>query len=356
MSDGVRMYGVQYDLRKNLTFPFWEEMYDYRGNTVTRKTGLEVAASAMDQTPEDRQAAKVRQYDPAAIVAAALARPAQTGPAKVKVPSLPDVLNSVTVAFNKNSGVGATNFPTSQQAYSITNAGSGQADIRASAQASAAIVPSVSWDIDSYSQILVNATIVSFYRGPLVTLADVLAVCTTAMGAAVTDLPLFKSKQHQLVLKGQQVSLQAIAETDIGTSFNSNSPPASSGFAKYGDSYSQEVGVSSHVETIPYTIHGAITIASNTDTATVTVTVKADTPAISGTGSANISPITNEPTPITLTASGSVKTTSGGNSLAATAQTDVPKTGLMLVDVQSNEDDYGLSLVHATVVDMTQYA
>lgn len=356
MSDGCRLYGVQYDLRKNLTFPFWERMFDYTGDTLTRKTGQESGAAAMDQTPEDRQAAKVRQYDVAAIVAAALARPAQTGPAKVKV-NLPDVLNSVTVTFNKNSGSGATNFPASQQAYSITNAGSGQADIRAQAQASAAIVPSVSWDIDSFSQIEVNATIVSFYFGPLVTMADVLSVCSVAMGATVTDLPIFQSKQHQLVLKGQQVSLQATAETDVGSAFNSNDTlPASSGFVKWGDSYSQEVGVSSHVETIPYSIHGLLTIASNTDTATVTVTVKADTPAITGPGSAAIGAVTNEPTPITLTANGSVKTTSGGNTLSATPQTDVPRTGLKLVDVQSNEDDYGLSLVHATVVDMTQYA
>lgn len=355
MSDGCKLFGVQYDLRKNLTFPFWEREYDYTGNTLDRVTGLE-ASLALDQTPTDRQAAKVRQYDIAGIVAAALARPAQTGPAKVKVSSLPDVLNSITVSFNKNSGVGATNFPATQVAYSITNAGSGSADVNATAQASAAIIPTVVWDIDNFSNILVNATIVSFYRGPTVSLTDVLTVCTTAMGAGVQDLPLFKPIQHQLRIFGQQVSLQATATTRLGTSFNSNTPPASAGSAAYGDSYSQEVGIQNHVETIPYSIHGALTISSNTDTATVTVTVKADTPAVSGPGSANIAAITNEPTAITLTANGSVKTITGGNTLAATTPANIPKTGLYLVDVSSNEDDYGLSLVHATVVDFSQYA
>lgn len=352
MSDGMILSGQEYDRRHHVLLTYLQQSVDYSGPDSLRVTGAEGTAF-LDQAPTDKDAALDKQWDIAAIQAAAIALAPYAVPTKVRVP-LPDVLTSVTVAFNKTSGTGATNFPTSQQSFSTVISGSVGLNPHASAEASAAIIPIVTWVIDKYDTILVNATVYTFFSASSITLAGVLTrlSAANAANATVLSLPFFGEKQHQLKLFGQQVSLQATAQSRANVQYNSDTPPSVTAAVEYGDSYSEHVGVDVRRETIPYTIHDTISIASNTDTATVTVTVKADTIAITYAGGTLINAITNEPTPITLTANGSVTP----NSLAATTPHDIPRTGLYLVDISGQPEEFGLNQIRAVVVDMSQYA
>lgn len=348
---GVVQSGQEYDRRHHVLLTYTQQMNAYDGPETLRVTGAE-GTPFMDQNPTDRGAALERQYDVPAIQAAAIALPPYIVPTKTRVP-LPKRLNSVAVAFNKSSGTGATNYPDTQQFYLINTRGSGQASPHAEAESSAAITPVITADIDEFDHILVNAKVLTFYQANQTSLATCIAICAAALGAAVTDLPIFQDKQEKVRLFGQQVSLRAAATTTVRTAFTEDS---NSGSFEWGDSHSEHVGVESRVETLPYTIHESITIASNTDTATTTVTVKADTSAITGPGAAAIGAITNEPSPITLTANGSALFANGTATVGATSPADIPTSGLYLVSIDGQSEEFGLTLIRAVVVDMSQYA
>lgn len=359
MSDGKKLYGQTYDAKRNLFLPFVDREYDYRddasnvaGGVRDRKTGLEGTAGA-DQSPTDEAAAKVRLYDIAAIQAAAVALTTEVLPAKVRVSSLPDVLYGVKVTFNGSNGAGASNYPTANQQLLINTAGSGGLDPTASAQGSASIVPNVFADVRPFGNRLVNATNYYFYAVAPVTVTNVLTKVIAAGATGCIDLPNFKPRVVKLAINGGQVSVQQTASSDARLAVGTDSSSVS---YRWGDQYSKEVGVSSRVETIPETVHAAITISGNTSTKDVTVTVAASTVALPSTGSPVVAAITNTPTAITATANASVKTEDDSNTIAATTPTNVPRTGLYLVDIDGQLDEYGLVAIRATVVDFLQYA
>lgn len=349
MSDGVVKSGVQFDPQENIGYRYTEQELDYDGPDSLRVTGAE-ALSGVDQSPTDRGAAKVRTYDVAANAAALIAQEPVVSFGKVRVTSLPAVLNSVTVTYNKSAGDGESLHPVSQMAFSITKSGSGEVSPKASAQASAAILPIISYDIDNwFADALVNAEFYEFYVASGTSIATIL----TRIGGGVLDLPVFKKKTHQVKLLGEQVSLRQSADSTARLGFDSATPTSSQQLSyEYGSEQSTEVGVSVHVDSIPESIHGSITIASATDSIGASITVKANTVALEEDGSIVVAAITNEPTSLDFTVVGSVSPTG----FSATVPADVPRTGKYLVDLQRSLGPFGVVHLVGVVVNFTQYA
>ncbi len=340
MSDGAKLSGQQLRTKGNFIVPFTEQEQDYRGPNTLRVTGAEGTA-ATEIIPTDRGAAKVRTYDFAAV-AADLAASSIKIVGKTVVRQLPNVLTAYTVTYTKSGGNGASNYPTSQQA--AVNAGS--IAPRATAQASAVIQPTLTWTMTYYEDLTVDCTHVFLYLASGTTLATILAALTTVMGATVLGIPFFRpDKGCQITLKGEQVSVQQTATSTLH--FQAGTPGSAS--SEYGDSYSTEVAPTIRIETLPPHIRGAVSLTgSSSDTKTATTTVVAN---ITAAGSVSAL-ITNAPAAITLTATGSISPTS----LAATSVTAVPVTGLYLTDINGEEDEFGLNLIHCVVVDFAQYA
>lgn len=359
MSDGNRLYGVQFNPSNGRSYPFWEQQFDYSdtttdpGATPGRKTGEETRTQ-YDQSPTDKDAAKGRQFDVDAIVASILTE-LYVKPTKLRVTSLPPTLLGVTVSYNKSGGTGEGHHPATQMDAEVLNAGSGSLSPRSTAQASASIVPSIAWNIDNWqADALVNAQIYEFSSQSPLSVADIITKLNAApLSLGVIDLPVFKKKQVTLKLFGSQISIQQSADTAASLTFNTLGSTLTEAYSfEYGDTFSKETGVSVHEETSPYCIFGAITISSATDSQTCSTTVAANTPALVEGVTTKVAAITNEPATITGTATASVTPTS----LSATTPSSIPTSGKYLVDVQTSDDEYGLIKIQAFVVDFSQYA
>lgn len=346
MSDSTLRYGVEFDPREDRSYQYYEREHDYedQGSEVM-KTGQEATAQ-MNQSPKDRASATCRFYDAAAFLAAEQAKAVVLLPGKTTIPQLPAVLLSITTAYNKSAGSGESNHPVSQMSAVVVNSGSGQLSPRSTAQASAAIVPSISWvRKDWYSKALVNCTFAEFTDVGGMSVANII----TRLGGSITDLPIFKPLEVQVKLTGGQVSIQQSADTTARLAFSGDSEAY--GY-EYGDGFSKEVGVTERVETIPEALHDTLTISSATDTQDVTVEVDASTSALMKSASEKVAAIDNTPTALTGTASAAVV----GFGLSATTPIDIPRTGVYLTEIQATPDDLSTVKYRCTLVDMTQYA
>lgn len=357
MSDSTTRAGVQLDLQRGpLSIPFTEREYDYNNpndDGTARVTGQE-AGSGVDQTPLDRDAAKVRTYDIAAIITAALALAPTVTLGKVRVP-LPDVISNIKVTYTKTLGSGSSSHPAANQAGAIDGIGGVSFDPRASSQGSATIAPTVTWVRDSPSSVLVNCENYFFYLASPATLANALTKINTVAPTAVTDLGILYPREVQLLIKGGQVSVRAGADTSLHASENViGTPNTSSGDFAYGTDSSIEVGQQTQRETIPESLHDTVSLTAS-DSQALTVTADASTNAFA-VSAITIAAIANTNS-VTGTATASILNPVTNNAvISATTPTDIPRTGRKLVDISGTEDIAGLVLVHAVVVDMSQYA
>jgi len=350
MADGEILSGQDYQPQgSGITRRFTEQVKDYDKATATSAmlTGSEGTAG-VEITPMDRAAAKVRTWDLTGI-AAELAASVIKVAGKTRV-DLPDVLTGLTSTYNQPLGVGAGSHPSSQQGFVATGtSGSGSLNPRATAQASAAILPDLQPAITTYRNLLVPCTHVFFYSPIPVTIATVLSRLTTIMSATVTDLPVFKEKIYTFTLKGMQVSIRQSAETRVSAAYSDSGGNISKSY-DYGDDKAGEVGVSVKTITLPPVINGSITISSATDSQAVSISVDASSMAI--TGDVTVSAITNTPTSLSATASAAITP----SSISATSPASVPTTGLYLVDLQPSIGEFGHAFIHAVVVDFSVYA
>lgn len=360
MSDGKVLRGIRYDPSTGKRYPYTRRQYDYHGAgslAAPRATGEEAGLN-IEQTPTDEAAAVIEQYDAAAIMADLLSQFIIT-PGKLSLGFLPDVLTAIKITYNKAEGAGQDLFPVSQQAFAIDVRGSGSINPHASAEGSASIVPSVSFTRKIYRNRLVNCINVFFYLPQETNLAAALAKLTTKLGVAVTDMPIFKDEEVPLTLFGQQVSAQIKASSEAALGFTSDEDgtlTSETASFSWGNGFNQNNGVSERVEIIPPTLHASISLTSNEDTADVTVSAQANTVALQIEGVTQVDAITNEPTDVTATATATVKF-NDLDTVPATTPVDIPKTGLYLADITSESDEtYGVTKVHAVVVDMSQFA
>lgn len=351
-ADGPKLRGIERVFRGRVLLPFWQQVFNYTGNQTARVTGQEAVTGA-EQRPIDRDAAQVIIRDDAALVTAALALPAIRVPGRRVLSFLPDVLTEVSVEFNKSSGDGQANYPVSQQLAQFLGSGSATLSPSAAAQASAAIIPSLTWKMARHSEKYVATETYFFYlQNP--TEAAILSRLTAAdaVNGSVFSLPVFRTESPQFKLFGGQVSIRQEAKSRASLSGSPGDPPNVSRSLEYGDEYSKEIGVSVREETIPYCLHGTINGYETEDQETVSVTVKADTTGLFFDGALMIDPITNQPITLEAEAQARVSPTS----LSSTFPSDIPKTGIYLVDITSQMDELGLTMIGATVANFSQYA
>lgn len=343
MSDGQKLNGSQFLFRMprlltNVGVPFTQQVLDYHGPKTNRTTGQEEVLYT-EVTPKDEAAADVRVYDVSALVDL-LATINMVSPGFCVV-DLPDVLVGVTLTYNASSGDGQSNYPAGTFLVGSTHV---TFSPKASAQASATVMPVVSWNILKYSGVRVPCTDYVFSMLSPVTMIQVRDRIRTITGdATVGIIPTYYPKEEQIELRGQQVSIRQEASSRLYVS-------SEEGSREKGDGYSTDSGASVNTVTIPSTIHNGvpITVTNSSDASkTVRVTVTANAPEILGIS------ITNEPTYIEATATGSFSPSTIGASPGGAVS--FPPSGLQIVDVHGEVDELGLIYIVARVVNCDVY-
>lgn len=182
------------------------------------------------------------------------------------------------------------------------------------------------------------------------------SAATGTVAPKIYPWPSFRPQSHTLTLKGEQKSLSVNAEASF--TYRWSGSDVSYAYSPAGGSISHgfnaDHGVTIQSKQIPPTIHGLITIADTSDTATFSVTAEADIPAIPGSGGAPSFVGTNSTYsdgPISVT--GSVSPTS----LAATPGTStIPVSGLYIYDISAERGAYGQTNVRVTLVNFNAFA
>lgn len=346
MSDGKLLYGQQYLPEDDLVVRFTQQMREIASAEDA------IGRSKTEVTPQDAAASLVREYNaPDDIDTYCLAYPSSTNF------SLPDVLESIAITFNKNVGDGEK---VEGPGYSGSSGRHGSMSLTtsASSQASASIIPDAVITIrQTWAQNVPTMRYV-FYMFGNTTMTQMLSKLNSLLnltgGAAIHAWPNFKPKAHTLTLKGQQVSVSSSSTSrssfnwDIsrvdGDDIISQSQAGSS-----GGGFSRDVGVSIKSVRIPPTIHGVIPITPTGDTITATSSSQVSRSVATGDyGLPSYNPPVNEKDAI---AEASVYPTS----LPATSPASIPTSGLYLLDVQCRPWRYGYTAIQAEVVDFSYF-
>lgn len=352
MSNGKLRAGQEYLRRQGITAPFTEQVVEYSNPAdpaAEKLTGRE-GVLGVEVIPKDEGSATVRTYDVGAILSA-LEGLVYQWDSRISL-NLPEVLKSAAVVWNTNTGDGTTIHSAANQGGAFIGSGEAHVTPRATAQASASIMPDVQADIISYRDTArsVPATNLIFYALSPLSINDILTKLETVLGiVSIFDMPVFKPVSHVITCQGQQVSVQASADSSAVVAASGSSESYS---YEKGSGKSKDVGTSTKTVVFPPTLHGNVSYGGGTQTQDATVTVKANTVDLYIGVTIVVPAITNEPTPTTVTATGKVSP----SSLAATTPTDIPKSGWYIGDTNTNLSEFGLLMVHAAVVDMSIFA
>lgn len=353
MGDGAILSGQLFEPGDNLIIPFTKQVKDYTGPDTLRVTGNEGDAGT-EISVRDRAAAEVTIYDLTAIHAALDSL--YYSYADTADIALPDILTGIEVSYNKTSASGVDSHPASQMDFfSINTAGgtaNGTYNPSASSEGSAAILPSLVFNVkETWSQ-NVPVTVYLFYMVRGASDAAILTRLTALAGASVLAWPTFRPVAHTFSLKGMQVSVRASADSRASLSL---SPTSYDRLRQWGSSYSGQVGVSNDTVRIPSTLHGALTITTATDSLNATAAADASTPAISGTMNGvgfSVAAISNVAAVATATASASVTPTS----LAATSPAALPVSGLYRYRNNGQPFKFGYDVYRAIVFNFASVA
>lgn len=216
---------------------------------------------------------------------------------------------------------------------------------------------------------LTPKTIIYFVK--TVPTADTLTLSLTAGGSAINTTgtqsgvhslhraikawPHFKPEPLTFLCLSQETSVQQNAETSASVALSDTSGSAQ--FSR-GHGSSESNGVATKKIQFSPTLHAAIDLATQTPTtsktSTVTVTVVANTPLITATGTGGTTEVTaktNAPTALSKSVTASVNPTS----IAATSPTAVPTSGLYLFPFEPQLDIFQLPLVTARVIDFSYF-
>lgn len=253
---------------------------------------------------------------------------------------LPDVLDSISVEWEKSEGVGE-----GEDIGASSGAGSSGVTLGISssidAQGSAAIMPELIITYTEGNRYGADVTDYYFFMLSPVSKAQVVARVAALAGVALSAWPTFRPKGHTLVLKGQKVSV--MAKSSYRYSESNGSGGVSSSYSK-GHSNSQDYGSSIRAVSIRPTIHGLINLTGLT---TDTADAEADTHS-EHTGGADGS--IDDDGAAAAVATGSVTPTS----LAATSgSTSIPTSGTYLYKVDPSIYKYGYVAFRARVVTLS---
>lgn len=346
---GKLLHGQQFNPQDPFVVPFTQQkMSDIDANLL-------VGNYATELQPLDAQATEVKVFDLTALRA-------YLSTYYVQYPdtedlTLPEVLESVAVEYNVNTGNGVNIHDPGFVVSSGPTHGGIELNANSTAHGSVSVIPDVIVEISSTYAKNVPTTHYLFYLEGNITSDAVFARLHAIIGTDVNPWPIFKPKAHTLLLKGQQTSISQNATAQVHSVWDSHSNISSS-FSPYltgrDDGFSLETGVSIKSVTIPYTIHDDITVSGDTSVNPgCTVTVVAKTPAITGTGAApSFAAIDNSPAPLAGNATASISPTF----LAATSPAAIPTSGLYIRETRCIPYEYGFSQVRAVVVDFSIFA
>jgi hypothetical protein len=367
MSDGNVLSGQQYDKQNGIIRQFTEQRMDRTNADAV------LAQAATEIIPGQYDDALVRVFSSTSAAYLAVTPRLIAGYHNMLADQVPDMLTGVTVTFNFSEQEGSdTN--DEPLVFVTGNSGTYNSDATSQAQAGASVMPSIQPEIKQTPQ-RVKCTNAFFYMVGDFTESDILTKLSgvTYFNASVSAWPIFRPVAHTVVLKGQQVSLRANCRAKQYLTFSGDGATLSS-YAfelipgndpdndytqgvitgKLNEGNATEVGLSNQIVTIPPTIHALITFSSNTlsKTASVTVSAKIRAATVTGLLSGTLNAINNSPGTQTATAEANIYPTS----LPATNVTAIPTSGLYLVDLQSSFVESGVSFVHATVINASQFA
>jgi len=365
--NGATLPGQQYDSRTSVVKQFTETRMDRQSATAI------AGQAATEIIPGQAQDALVRVFTDASAAYLAVTPRLIAGYHNMLADQVPDMLTGVTVTFNFSEQAGSdTN---DEPLVKVTgNSGTYNSDATSQAQAGASVMPSIQPEIKQTPQ-RVKCTNAFFYMVGNFTEEDLLTKLGGAayFNASVLAWPIFRPVAHTVVLKGQQVSLRANCRAKQYLTFSGDGATLSS-YAyefipgndptnyygqgtitgKLNEGSAVEAGLSNQIVTIPPTIHALITFSPNTlsKTASVTVAAKIRQATVTGLLTGTLQGINNSPGTQNATAEANIYPTS----LPATNVTAIPTSGLYLVDVQSSFVEEGVSFVHATVINASQFA
>ena len=330
---GVALNGQEYDDSLQIVKSFTETVVTAgstlaNANTAVQPLGNGYDVSRVEASPTVETTALVaglyRQYPGYANI------------------GFPPVLNGVTATYTKSAGS-----TTSAATGSDTSSGrnwSIQLSMPATGESSASVTPQIIPDITYYkAEKRLVADYFFFLAGPAVAISDVI----TALGvidvtlSSVAKWPSIEPQEVIVLVEAQRASMSARAEAAVHASHwvNDVDEGQSSGGVGSG-SLSTDFSDNVRVETIPPTIHGAITIASTSDTQDVIASASVViTGIVAETGYANSS---GAP----VTATGKVTVQKGG----ATTPATLP-TGKYIFDLNIENYKWNKLAVRARVFD-----
>lgn len=258
--------------------------------------------------------------------------------------NLPDVLNSISIVWNKAESTGS--FDSDWSGYAAGPSPSLQGNESANADASASIQASLAIDITQPTGRDIPSTAYFFYlkltSANSVSSAEFLAKVTALVGltspATVQVWPTFKPKAHTITIKGQKVAVSARAS---GTASRSISADSESWEKNEGSGTSFDVATMMDMVRIPPCIHGEITISDNTDTATASASCD-----VGWTGGTGGFPAVDAAATGSKTANGAVSPTT----LSATTPAEIPSSGYYLVASKIQPYDDGWVQCYAEVI------
>lgn len=309
-------YGQQLNRETGIPEPFTEE------DTQVALAFPLVGNSDVEITPTDRNSSLVRTYTvPTADILAFSRTFVETGAI-----DLPDTLTSPTAVYETHSGEGASS-ETATGASVGTNPNL-SLSISSSAQSSAGLIPDLQILVKPNSRSVKPLTKVLFYSVEGDTMADILTRLTAIVGATVSLWPDFDGSKMPIAftLKGQQASISANATVKESISAGTTDTYIQS--TGTGDSYS--LGSSIKTVNIPPTIHGALTIASATDTLSIDATAEAIMDSGPGWNALSASE----------TASATVSASVSPSSVSATTIASIPASGIYLYRLSGELSPY----------------
>lgn len=334
MSDGNIYQGQQYDQQNDNVNLFTQEMCD-----------IETAVAAIGNpgteiTPHDRGSEIKRVWDITASQAALLAQDPYISAGTTKF-NLPSVLVSLTVAYNHNEGDGDSS-GVSAGVTSGTTAAASQS-IKLSSQASAAIMPELSFSIQDYWADSVPCVSLEFYMPRSFSQADLITRLETIVGGTVLPWPAWRPEALTIALTGQQMDVSKSVEISQSLSLTASSLSQTISIA---DGHNQSKGLTNKSVSIPSTLHGSFSLtASDTASATASASITGSTGGGSWTAQTS--------------AGGKAETVTGTvspSSISATSPDAVPTSGIYIHTASAQKAEFGLQFVQVELVDFAYFS
>jgi hypothetical protein len=244
------------------------------------------------------------------------------------------VLKSVEVTWDKSVEQGTFE---STFGGASTNPTVIHGDISGRAESSASVSPSFKVDMEEiYAQNIPTTSYFMFLKYP------VTEDRIRAKVGGAQKWPALKPQSHVISAVGKSVSLSAdITARQTGTTKDDEY----SSWWTFGMGDSAKVAVETRTLTIPSCLHGTINITDSQDK-TATVTAQAH---VAWSAAGPMFPALNKYSP--SSPKSATITGTQTSSLPATSPTDVPRSGLYLIDSRVEMYQYGYARVYAEVLD-----